>query len=59
MGEGTVGVGGDGPAVPIGGVGGGELAGIVQLDRDGGLFLGVEVEDGLGVILDSRGPAAR
>ena len=59
VGEGAVGVGGDGPTVLIGGVGGGELAMIVQLDVDGGLFLGIEVEDGFGVILDSRGPAAR
>ena len=41
-------MGGDGPAVPIGGVGGGELAGIVQLDGDGGFFFGIEVDDRLG-----------
>ena len=52
-------MGGDGPTVLIGGVGGGELAGIVQLDIDGDFFFGVEVEDGFGGGVAGVFPAAR
>ena len=57
--RGTVRMGGEVARVPHRRVGGGELAMIVQLDVDGGLFLGVEVEDGFGGGVAGVFPAAR